>query len=90
MIRLVDGEREEAAIAGRLIDTVRFAPDGNVLYARVTDGGEPAQAYRIDLEAGTRTKVAGNPDVEVARFMYAGLGGIPFAVTYDAAQPSLQ
>lgn len=78
------------AIAGRLIDTVRFAPDGNVLYARVTDGGEPAQAYRIDLEAGTRTKVAGNPDVEVARFMYAGLGGIPFAVTYDAAQPSLQ
>jgi dipeptidyl aminopeptidase/acylaminoacyl peptidase len=78
------------SIAGRLISDVRFAADNNTLYALVTDGPEPAQAYRIDLEAGTRTKLAGNPDVDVAGFMYEGLGGIPFAVTFDAHQPSLQ
>jgi dipeptidyl aminopeptidase/acylaminoacyl peptidase len=78
------------SIAGRRIYDARFAADNNTLYALVTDGPEPAQAYRIDLEAGTRTKLAGNPDVDVAGFMYEGLGGIPFAVTFDAHQPSLQ
>jgi dipeptidyl aminopeptidase/acylaminoacyl peptidase len=78
------------SIAGRRIYGMTFAPDNNTLYALVTDGPEPAQAYRIDLEAGTRTKLAGNPDVEVSGFMYEGLGGVPFAVTFDAHQPSLQ
>jgi dipeptidyl aminopeptidase/acylaminoacyl peptidase len=78
------------SIAGRLIYDARFAADNNTLYALLTDGPEPAQAYRIDLEAGTRTKLAGNPDVEVSGFMYEGLGGIPFAVTFDAHQPALQ
>lgn len=78
------------SIAGRTINLARFAEDNNTLYALVTDELEPAQAFRIDLKAGTRTKLAGNPDVEVNDFMYEGLGGIPFAVTYDAAKPSLQ
>jgi dipeptidyl aminopeptidase/acylaminoacyl peptidase len=78
------------SIAGRRIYGMTFTPDNNTLYALVTDGPEPAQAYRIDLEAGTRTKLAGNPDVEVSGFMYEGLGGVPFAVTFDAHQPSLQ
>lgn len=78
------------AIAGRLIYGVRFAKDNNTAYALVTDALEPAQAYRIDLQAGTRTKLAGNPDLAVSDFMYGGLGGIPFAVTYDAHAPSLQ
>ena len=79
-----------ASIAGRLIYNVRFAPDNNTLYAFVTDGKEPAQAYRIDLEAGTRTKLAGDPDVAVSGFMYQGLGGTPFAVTYSGTKPMLQ
>jgi dipeptidyl aminopeptidase/acylaminoacyl peptidase len=78
------------SIAGRLIYGARFAADNNTLYALVTDELEPAQAYRIDLQAGTRTKVAGNPDVAVSGFMYEGLGGVPFAVTYDAYKPTLQ
>ncbi|MEO7397393.1 MAG: alpha/beta fold hydrolase [Ilumatobacteraceae bacterium] len=77
-------------IAGRTIYGVRFADDNNTVYALVTDALEPAQAYRIDLKAGTRIKLAGNPDVAVSDFMYEGLGGIPFAVTYDAAKPSIQ
>ena len=78
------------SIAGRLVYGARFAADNNTLYALVTDELEPAQAYRIDLQAGTRTKMAGNPDVAVSGFLYEGLGGIPFAVTYDAYKPSLQ
>lgn len=78
------------SIAGRLLYAARFAPDGNTVYALVTDELEPAQAYRIDLKAGTRTKLAGDPDVAVSDFLYSGLDGIPFAVTYDAAKPALQ
>jgi dipeptidyl aminopeptidase/acylaminoacyl peptidase len=78
------------AIAGRQIDRVRFAPDGNTVYALVTDGTEPARAFRIDLEAGTRTLLASDPDIAVAGFMFEGFGGIPFAVTYDAYKPTLE
>ena len=56
----------------------------------MTDQLEPAQAYRIDLNAAKRTKLAGDPDVAVSNFLYEGLGGIPFAVTFDAAKPTIQ
>lgn len=78
------------SIAGRRLYNARFAADNNTVYALVTDGREPAQAYRIDLEAGTRTKLAGNPDVAVSDFMYGGFGGTPFAVTYSGSGPMLQ
>jgi dipeptidyl aminopeptidase/acylaminoacyl peptidase len=77
------------SIAGRSIYGARFADDNNTVYALVTDAMEPAQAYRIDLKAGTRTKLAGNSDVAVSGFMYEGMDGIPFAVTYNAAKPTL-
>jgi dipeptidyl aminopeptidase/acylaminoacyl peptidase len=78
------------SIAGRLIYGARFAADGNTAYAMVTDALEPAQVYRIDLKAGTRVKLAGNPDVAASYFLYEGLEGVPFAVAFDAAKPSLQ
>ncbi|MEO6227934.1 MAG: alpha/beta fold hydrolase [Thermomonas sp.] len=78
------------SIAGRTIDSTRFADDNNTAYALITDALEPAQAYRVDLKAGTRTKLAGKPDVEVRGFMFEGLNGIPFAVAYNAAKPELQ
>ena len=79
-----------ASIAGRAIYNTRFAADNNTVYAFVADGKEPAQAYRIDMAAGTRTKLAGNPDVAVDGFMYEGLGGVPFAVTYRSFKPTVQ
>jgi dipeptidyl aminopeptidase/acylaminoacyl peptidase len=72
------------------LSSARFAADGNILYALASDGLEPMQAYRIDLAAGTRTKLAGRADVEISGFMYQGRDGAPFAVTYDADKPSLQ
>jgi len=78
------------SIAGRLLYGARFASDNNTVYALVTDAFEPAQAYRIDLKAGTRTKLAGAPDAAVTGFMYEGRDGIPFAVTFDEYKPSIQ
>lgn len=78
------------SVAGRTIYGTRFAPDNNTLYALVTDALEPAQFYRIDLQAGTRAKLAGRDDMAVSNLMYEGMDGIPFAVTYDAGKPSLQ
>jgi len=78
------------SIAGRTIYGVRFTPDNNTLYALVTDALEPAQLYRIDLQAGTRTKLAGRDDMSVSNMMYEGMDGLPFAVTYDAGAPSFQ
>ena len=78
------------AVAGYSISGMRFADDGNTLYALVTDALEPAQAYKIDLAAGTRVKLAGRPDVAVSGFMYQGLDGIPFAVSFNADKPTLQ
>lgn len=78
------------SIAGRLVYGVHFNDDNNTAYALVTDALEPAQAYRIDFRAGTRTRLAGNPDVAVAGFINGGLAGAPFAVVYDAHAPSLQ
>ena len=88
------GQREwlplPKTVAGRTIGSMRFEADNNTLYALVTDALEPAQAYRIDLAAGTRAKLAGRPDVAVDHFMYEGIDGRPFAVAFDADKPSIQ
>lgn len=78
------------SVASRTISNIRFDADNNTVYAFVTDALEPEQAYKIDLMAGTRTKLAGRPDVAVSSFMYGGRGGVPFAVTYNADKPLLQ
>ncbi|MCC7095753.1 MAG: S9 family peptidase [Thermomonas sp.] len=78
------------SIAGRLIYGVHFDRDNNTLYALVADAKEPAQAYRIDLQAGTRTKLAGNPDEAVSGWMPGGFDGQPFAVSYSASKPSIE
>jgi dipeptidyl aminopeptidase/acylaminoacyl peptidase len=78
------------ALAGRSIDYAWFADEGNTAYAVVSDRGEPGQMYRLDLAAGTRTRLAGRDDVAISQVMLAGRHGEPFAVVYDADKPSIQ
>ena len=78
------------ALAGRSVGTTWFAPDNNTVYAVVSDHGEPGQLYRLDLAAGTRTRLAGRDDVDIAYLMYEGHDGPPFAAVFDAAAPSIQ
>ena len=66
-----------------------FSEDGNTAYLYISDDGEPAQLYRVDMAKGTREKLAGNPDQEVAYAQISGTHGTPFAVGYDAGKPSI-
>ena len=77
-------------IAGYEIVGGVFAEDNNTFYARVSDKREATQLYKIDLAAGTRTKVVGSDDVEVGTILTAGRKGLPFGVTYTAHKPSVQ
>lgn len=79
-----------ASIAGYEVNGGVFAPDNNTLYGLVSDKGEPVQLYKIDLAAGTRTRLAGRDDVEVGTLMTAGRERVPFAVAYTSAAPSVQ
>jgi dipeptidyl aminopeptidase/acylaminoacyl peptidase len=78
------------ALAGREVGTTWFDPDNNTVYAVVSDHGEPGQLYKLDLAAGTRTRLAGRDDVEISSMMYEGYHGKPFAVIYDADKPSIE
>ena len=75
-------------LVGYTLGSVRFGSD-DVAYALVSDSGEPAQLYKLDLAGATRSRVAGRDDAEVSYMMYAGRDGIPFAVVYDSDKPSI-
>ncbi|MEF9978873.1 MAG: prolyl oligopeptidase family serine peptidase [Thermomonas sp.] len=78
------------SIAGYEIAGGVFAADNNILYGLVSDDGGPTQLYRIDVAAGTRTKLQGREDVEVGSIMTAGRERVPFAIAYTATAPSIQ
>ena len=78
-----------ASLAARDIDSVRFEDDGNTAYATVSDRGEPAKLYRLDLAAGTRELLAGRDDAAISYIMYEGRFGKPFGVVYDADKPTI-
>ncbi|MEJ7747161.1 MAG: prolyl oligopeptidase family serine peptidase [Luteimonas sp.] len=78
------------AMAGYEIDFGRFDPDNNTLYAAVSDGGEASRMYKLDLAAGTRSALPATDDVAPAYFELAGRNGVPFAVVYDEARPTVK
>ncbi len=78
------------SLAGRSLGVDAFDADNNTLYAHISDSGEPSQLYKLDLTAGTRTRLAGRDDIGIAYTLGAGRDGVPFAVVYDADKPSLQ
>lgn len=78
------------SLAGYSVRNGRFDTDNNTLFALVSDSGEPAQLYRLDLAAGTRSELAGRDDLEVAYLLNSGRDGVPFAVVHDAGKPSIR
>jgi len=78
-----------SALAGYSMTPLRFDPDNNSLYALVSDDKEPGQLYRMDLAAGTRTRLAGRSDMDIASIVYKGYSGAPTAVIYDAGKPAV-
>jgi len=78
------------SLAGHAIEGGAFAQDNNTLYARVSDNGEATQLYKLDLAAGTRTKVIGRDDVDIGSILTGGYAETPFGVTFSAHKPSVQ
>lgn len=77
------------SIAGYRITPLQFDTDNNHVYATISDKGEPAALYRVDLAAGTRERLAGNADIDISRVLYAGENGAPFAVVYNPGKPKI-
>ena len=79
-----------AGLAGRWMGISAFEPDNQHAYAWISDAGEPKTLYRADLAAGTRQRLAGNPEMDVDHVMLAGYEGLPFAVVYTAGKPKIE
>jgi len=87
-----------ALLAGTRMTFGYFEPDNDHFYASISDHGEPATLYRASMSAGTREKVAGNPDLEVntmediehrGRVFTPGRGAAPYAVSYIGGRPKV-
>lgn len=85
-----DWQPVPGSLAGYAMSLRYVAPDDNTAWAMIVDRDEPAQLYRVDLAKGTRERLAGRPDVEIASLMYAGHDGPPFAVVYREDKPMVQ
>ena len=79
-----------AALAGYEIAGGVFLDDNNTLYARVSDKAEPTQLYKLDLAAGTRTKIMGRDDLDVGTILTAGRHEIPFGISSTLHKPTVQ
>jgi dipeptidyl aminopeptidase/acylaminoacyl peptidase len=77
------------ALAGSRMNFWYFEPDNDHFYASISDHGEPATLYRASISAGTREKVAGNADLEVAVPFTPGHGSAPYAVSYVGGRPKV-
>ncbi len=78
------------SMAGYDIDFGRFDQDNNIFYAALSDGGEASRMFKLDLAAGTRSALPSSAEVAPAYYESAGRNGVPFAVVYDEAKPSVQ
>lgn len=77
------------ALAGYSMRVLHVDADNNTAYAVISDKDEPSQLYKVDLANGTRVRIAGRDDMDLARIMYAGHDGAPYGVAYDAGKPSI-
>lgn len=78
------------SLAGYDIDYARFDEDGNTVYAEVSDHGEAARMYKLDLAAGTRTPLVAELGVTSSYVELAGRDGLPFALMYVGIKPTVQ
>ena len=84
-----DWVRLPASLAGRTVQPMAFEPDNNHVFALVSDAGEPSALYRLNLSAGTRERLAGNPLLSVSNVLWGGYEDKPFAVAYNAGRPKI-
>jgi len=74
-------------LAAREMFFSHFEADNNIAYAWINDDSEASELYRVDLAAGTRTKVSNTPGQDGAFTLAAGYEGKPFAAIYNSGKP---
>jgi dipeptidyl aminopeptidase/acylaminoacyl peptidase len=84
-----DWEPAPELLRGSEMNVYFFEADNNHAIMEISDKGEPATLYRVDLAAGTREKLAGHPAMEVRSVMRGGFQGPPVVVRYDAGKPKV-
>jgi dipeptidyl aminopeptidase/acylaminoacyl peptidase len=78
-----------ASLAGQSLGVWFFDKDDNTAYASISEHGEPSQLYRMNLSAGTRERVAGQPTQSITTLERAGRAGPPVVVGYSAGKPKV-
>src|SRR6478736_1730457 len=56
------------SLKGKSISFWFFEPDNNIAYAKVSEHGEAAQLFKVNLSAGTRERIAGQPTQEISDY----------------------
>lgn len=77
------------SLKGKTISFWFFEPDNNIAYASVSEHGEAAQLYKVNLSAGTRERIGGQPNQSIASYERAGRLGPPVVLRYDAGKPKI-
>jgi dipeptidyl aminopeptidase/acylaminoacyl peptidase len=77
------------ALSKRSMWISHFEPDNNIVYAWINDRGEADELYRVDIAAGTRTKVSNTAGQDSAEILSAGYDGRPFAAIYNNGKPRI-
>jgi len=77
------------SLAGYSFYPMSFAADNNTAFALISDHGEPTSLYKIDVRAGTRTRLTGNETFSVRNVVWGGYDETPVAVMYDAGKPKV-
>jgi dipeptidyl aminopeptidase/acylaminoacyl peptidase len=77
-------------ISGRTMTVLSFAKDNNIAWALISDSGEPDALYKVDFAKGSRQKIHGRDDQDIASVYYSGFDGDPFAVSFNAGKPAIQ
>lgn len=77
------------SITGRTFTPLQFEQDNNHVYALISDKGEPAALYRVNLNEGSRVRLAGNDRFDVTEVIWGGFDAKPVAVMYEAGRPKI-
>ena len=78
-----------SSLVGTSFGVWGFDREGKYAFAEISDKGEPASMYRIDVAAGTRERLGGNPVFEVSNIERAGRYGPPVVLNYTAGRPKV-
>ena len=78
------------SLAGYSMSALRFEQGNNAAYAVISDQREPAQLYKVDFAAGTRTLLIGRDDAAVGQLLAAGPNDVPFGVVFDSDKPTVR